>query len=98
MEQLQLEHFISFMEYNTRLFESFLDTKNYEDLQDFVIMCELIEYFRIHLKGYSAIILLEAYVVEIKRFAMSFYDLCERYGYDDDENLINEYTDKILAL
>ena len=98
MDDIQLEHFISYMEYHSELFQDFIENKNYEKLKEFIIISEILQDFRTHLKGFSAVKLLEAYIVEIKRFAMSFYDLCEQYGYDDDEFLINQYTDIILAL
>jgi len=98
-EGIELKHFASFMEYHNRCFNEFVEYKDYRKLEEFILLCDYINYFRQHLTDTRSTMNIEAYVVEIKNFAHSFNDYCLQYGYDEeDENLIVDYTDTVLSL
>lgn len=93
------EDFKSFKEYHTAIFDEFVEYKYYRKLEEFIILCDMIEYFRENIKddpkGHIAI---ECYVLEMKEFANTFIDLCDEFGYSDDNYIMNEYADTIFAL
>ena len=98
-QEITLQHFTSFMEYHNNCFNDFVEYKDYEKLEEFIMLCEFIEFFRNILKSSRAHQLIEAYVIEIKNFAYTFNDYCDQYGYDaDDYYLIIDYTDTVLSL
>lgn len=98
MSKLNLSHFSSFMRYHTDIFNEFIELKNYDKLDEFIMLCEYINYFRDELTSVQDTKLIESYVIEIKNFANTFYDLCEQYGYSNDYVLVNEYVDVVLSL
>ena len=94
-----LLNFATYMRYHTDCFNEFVEHRDYEKLDEFVMLCEFIEYFRENLTSPKATIIIEEYVIEIKNFAYTFNDYCEQYGYDStDYHLIVDYTDTVLAL
>ena len=67
MEKITLLHFASYMEYHSLIFNQFIDHKDYDKLNEFIIMCNFIEYFRKILKLPKETMIIEKYVIEIKK-------------------------------
>lgn len=98
-EKIGVGHFIDFKYYHQECYRIFVEEKDYDKLEEFNILCQILEEFRKE-KNYNLTIVLEMYILSIKRTAYTMLDLCEQYGYStlEENDNIEQYCNVILSL
>lgn len=94
---IDVEHIYSFKEYHQQLFDDFIYYKNYTKLEEYLMLFDLIEEFRM-IRNPRIYFILENYITDIKDNAKNFIDLADRYGYYDNFRLVDDYCDRVWLL
>lgn len=96
--EIGLQHIQSFRQYHLDLFDEFLTFKDYSKLDEYVLLFDTLKELRNYTqKDPRCYIYLETYIGDLKETAERFYDIAEKYNYDE-YSIVDDYTDQAYLL